>query len=123
MSASIGTQIAFLPVILNTGPYTIRPILSTGWFVDAHENSEQDFSLVIRTEQHNNTQRWILIPVGGVYNIWQFSTIQQLSPGRFMDAYENSDQDFRLVTRPEQTNDTQKWILTHVGNSTFTIQQ
>jgi hypothetical protein len=84
--------------------------------VDAYENG-QDFAIVTRSQQNNDTQKWVLSPVSVFY------TIQQLSNGRFVDAHDNSEQDFRLVTGPDQNNDTQKWILTHLGESIFTIQQ
>ena len=95
--------------------YTIQQ-KSNSRFVDAHETGS-DFALVTRPEQHNDTQRWILSPAGGVF------TIRQKSTGRFADAHEIAEKDFALVTRPEQNNDTQRWILTHLGNNTYTIQQ
>ena len=49
-------------------------------------------------------------------------TIQQQSNGRFVDAHEHSGEDFGLVTRPEQNNRTQRWMLIPVGG-VFTIQQ
>lgn len=42
-------------------------------------------------------------------------TIQQVSSGRFLDAHEISSYDYRMVTRPAQTDNTQKWRLTVVG--------
>jgi chromosome segregation and condensation protein ScpB len=36
-------------------------------------------------------------------------TVRQRSSGRFLDAHENSANDFRLVTRPTQNNDSQRW--------------
>ena len=39
-------------------------------------------------------------------------TVRQKSSGRFLDAHEIADEDFRLVTRPAQNNDTQRWTLT-----------
>ena len=42
-------------------------------------------------------------------------TIRQKSNGRFLDAHEIAGQDFRLVTRPAQNNDTQRWELASVG--------
>jgi len=38
-------------------------------------------------------------------------TIRQKSNGRFLDAHESAVQDFRLVTRPGQPNNTQRWLL------------
>src|SRR5688572_5604279 len=50
-------------------------------------------------------------------------TFQQVSSGRFMDAHEIDGEDFRLVTRPQQSDDTQRWRITQVGTGIFTIQQ
>ena len=97
--------------------YTIQQ-KSNGRFVDAHEIAEEDFALVTRTAQNNNTQRWILTPLGD--NTY---TIQQKSNGRFVDAHEIAEKDFTLVTRTAQNNNTQRWILTPLGNNTYTIQQ
>ena len=52
-----------IPLTLEEGVYTIQQ-KSSGRFVDAHENEGNDFSLVIRTAQNNETQRWILKPLG-----------------------------------------------------------
>jgi hypothetical protein len=30
-----------------------------------------------------------------------------------MDAHESTVKDFRIVTRPAQNNDTQRWVLVH----------
>jgi len=50
-------------------------------------------------------------------------TIQQKSSGRFVDAHQNADKDFSLVTRKAQHNDTQRWLLTHLRGDIYTIQQ
>jgi hypothetical protein len=50
-------------------------------------------------------------------------TFQQVSSGRFMDAYLGAGEDFRLVTRPQVNNDHQRWRITQVGAGIFTIQQ
>ena len=71
--------------------------------MDAHENEGNDFSLVTRTAQNNETQRWILKPLGD-----DSYTIQQESNGRLVDAHESAGNDFSLVSRSEQNNDTQR---------------
>lgn len=103
---------------ISRGTYTIQQ-KSNNRFMDAHESSSKDFSIVTRTAQNNATQRWALTPVGTVY------TIQQQSNGRFMDAHESSANDFSVVTRSAQNNDTQRWVVMHSPNhlSTYTIQQ
>jgi hypothetical protein len=56
------------------------------------------------------------IPANGTY------TIRQKSTNRFLDAHEIADKDFRLVTRPAQNNDTQRWELAQVG-AVYLIRQ
>lgn len=106
----------YLPV--PTGAHTIRQ-KSSRRFVDAHESSASDFSVVTREDQNNGSQRWRFTPVAAVY------TIRQVSSGRLLDAYEHTEADFSVVTRSPQDNDTQRWVAMHaVGNrSTYTLQQ
>ncbi len=99
------------------GVYTIQQ-KSNGRYVDAYEVTNQDYGLVTRPAQNNDSQQWILTHLGN-----DTYTIQQKSNGRFMDAHEVTNQDYRLVTRPAQNNNSQQWILTHLGNDTYTIQQ
>lgn len=110
-------QLATLPAPLR-GRQTIRQV-SSGRFVDAHEHAGEDFRLVTRTAQNNDTQRWAFAPVGGVF------TLQQASSGRFVDAHEHAGEDFRLVTRTAQLNDTQRWVFLPDPDrlDTYTIQQ
>ena len=99
------------------GIYTIQQ-KSNGRFLDAHEISSKDFTVVTRNQQRNDTQRWIIKPLGN--NIF---TIQQKSNDRFLDAHEISSKDFTVVTRNQQRNDTQRWIIKPLDNNIFTIQQ
>lgn len=103
---------------LSQGNYTIQQ-KSNKRFMDAHELSNKDFSVVTRPAQNNNTQRWSLTPVGTVY------TIQQRSNGRFMDAHTSATKDFSIVTRTAQNNDTQRWVAipSPYHLSTYTFQQ
>ena len=48
---------------------------------------------------------------------------RQKSNGRFVDAHEIAEKDFAMVTRPAQNNDTQRWVLTALGDETYTIRQ
>lgn len=117
----IGWDESLFPSIfppISRGNYTIQQ-KSNNRFMDAHKSSRKDFSVVTRTAQNNNTQRWILTPVGTVY------TIQQKNNGRFLDAHESSRKDFSVVTRTSQNNNTQRWVVMHSSNhlSTYTIQQ
>src|SRR6478735_11541180 len=72
---------------------------SSGRFLDAHENSANDFRLVTRPPQNNTSQRWQLMLAGYLV------TARQKVNGRFLDAYESDANGFRLVTRPGQDND------------------
>lgn len=45
------------------------------------------------------------LPQSGLY------TIQQKSSGRLLDAYQKDDNDFSAVTRTEQSNNTQRWVI------------
>ena len=102
--------------VLTAGTYTIRQ-KSNGRFLDAHENADQDFHLVTRPDQNNDTQRWQVQPVGAIY------VIRQKSTGRFLDAHENSANDFGLVTRPSQSNATQRWVVLPSSGGSSTIRQ
>ena len=77
--------------------------------MDAYEFAGEDYRLVTRTAQNNDTQRWLVIALGGgIY------TIQQVSNGRYVDAHENAGEDYRLVTRTAQNNATQQWRITTI---------
>lgn len=102
------------PALLS-GRYTIQQ-LSNGRYVDAHQHAGEDFRLVTRTAQNNDTQRWVLTPTATV------CTLQQRSNRRFVDAHEHSGEDFRLVTRTTQDNDTQRWVIRPIG-FVYTIQE
>ncbi len=53
----------------------------------------------------------------------QLVTIQQVSSGRFLDAWETTTYDYRAVVWTEQNNDTQLWRMTHVEGQVYTFQQ
>ncbi len=101
-----------------TGFFTIQQ-KSNERFLDAHEDSENDFSVVTRAAQDNDSQRWKLNYLGGVYNIKQKNNL------RFLDAHDTSGRDFSLVTRNSQNNDTQRWALYPDNNDlcVYRIQQ
>lgn len=79
-------------------------------------NPIADFALVTRPPPAGG-DRWILSPIGAV------CTLRQVSSGRFMEAYPSGENDSAVVTRPEQGDATQRWILTPLGNEIYTIQQ
>ncbi len=98
---------------------TIRQA-STGRMLDAHEIESEDFRLVTRSDQDNDTQRWILTQLGTV------NMIRQKSSGRFLDAYQSGfegDLDLRLVTRDAALDESQHWIVVPTGDGTASIRQ
>ena len=100
------------------GTYTIRQ-KSNGRYLDAYQSSSNDFAVVTRLSQRNDTQRWLL-------DVFQSATgtfyrIRQKSSGRYLDAYQSSSNDFAVVTRDFQSNDTQRWLLTRFQSATGTF--
>lgn len=49
--------------------------------------------------------------------------IQQVSSGRYLDAWETNTYDYRVVIWSHQDNDTQLWRRTHVAGNIYTLQQ
>lgn len=84
-------------------------------YLDAHESGH--WSAVTRTEQGNDSQKWVITPVGRGY-----STIQQKVNMRYLDAHED-DNDWSAITQTEEGSDSQKWKITNVNGDYFTIQQ
>jgi hypothetical protein len=122
-TALAGAVLAISAAIAAAGPASAQTIVtiqqvSNNRFVDAHEHAGEDFRVVTRTAQNNDTQLWIMTLVSG-----QVYTFQQLSNGRYLDAHEHSGEDFRLVTRPAQNNATQQWLVTSLGGGIYTMQQ
>jgi Ricin-type beta-trefoil lectin domain-like len=103
------------------GMYTIRQE-SSGRYVDAFEtsNDSHDYDLVTRGPQNDDTQRWIIVPVGN--NAY---TIQQKSTMRYVELYHGTNFNLfsHLVTRKERNMMFQKWSITPLGNNVYTIQQ
>lgn len=52
-------------------------------------------------------------------------TIQQVSSGRYLDAWNDGTHDYNVVTRPKQGDASQQWRINwdDSGNSTGTVQQ
>lgn len=103
------TATTSLPEWYLDGVYTIRQ-RSNGRYVDAWDRASEDYRVVTRTRQNNNTQRWEVSQEASVV------TIRQVSTERYLDAWDSYSEDFRVVTRPRQNNDTQRWVET-VGAS------
>jgi len=65
-------------------------------YLDAYESDAGGFRAVTRPFQNDDSQKWRMNVVGGVYRI------MQMSSGRFLDAYPSGDHG--VVTRPKQQN-------------------
>ena len=105
------------PGVLPTeGVYTVCQ-KSSGRFLDAHEIEEEDFRLVTRPAQDNDTQRWLLRPIASVH------TIRHKNSGRFLDADQSGFGDFRLVTLPARTDDAQRWIVMPISIGSASIRE
>lgn len=52
-------------------------------------------------------------------------TIQQVSSGRYLDAWDDGSHDYAIVTRPAQNNTSQQWIIQwdESGTATGKLQQ
>ena len=62
--------------------------------------------VVTRHYQNNDTQIWILEKASN-----SRYRVKQKSSGRYLDAHGNANNDFRLVTRERQENQTQLWEI------------
>jgi Ricin-type beta-trefoil lectin domain-like len=100
----------------------IVTISRAGRLLDAHVLGAQDFNVVTREPQVNNTQRWLLTNLSTTSAIGPY-TIQQVSTGRYLDAHVTSDSGFRVVTRPKQDNLTQRWFIESFGGGFARIRQ
>jgi hypothetical protein len=130
--------------------HTVQQV-SSNRFLDAHEDSAEDYSAVTRPDEGNDTQRWVAMPVatatpssgpavvsaGAPEGETAFGigvpdqpppsgipayTLRQLSSRRFLDAHESSANDYAAVTRTAQFNDTQRWVVSADGDAYTVVQ-
>ena len=92
-------------------------------WLDAWEVPQEDFNVVTRPAQFNDTQNWRLTLVPRASDDIPVFTVVQVSSGRFLDAHEIPQLYNRVVTRPQQNNDTQLWRFFDYGGGFYTIQQ
>jgi len=106
-----------LPIADEGDNVTLIRQASNQRLLDAYQSATNDFAVVTRGFQENDSQQWHIDAIGGV------GTLQQVHTGRYLDAYE-TDHDHSVVTRPAQNNDSQKWVLIPTGiQGAYTIQQ
>jgi hypothetical protein len=94
------------------------------------QHSDVSGSVMFASVSSNFTKRALMADdLGGIRELYPARllaagtyTIRQRSSGRFLDAHEIAEKDFRLVTRPAQSNDTQRWNLAPVG-TVYMIRQ
>jgi hypothetical protein len=95
----------------------IVTLTRAGRFLDAHVTAAQDFRVVTRKIQVNNTQRWLLTNLSSTSTSGPYR-IQQLSTGRYLDAHVTAAGGFRVVTSDRQENTTQHWFFETPGGVT-----
>ncbi len=94
------------------------------------QHSDVAGSVMFPSVASNFTKRVLTADdLGGIRDLYPASLltpgtyfIRQKSTNRFLDAHEIAGKDFRLVTRPAQNNDTQRWELAPVG-AVYLIRQ
>merc|ERR1711953_912559 len=79
-----------------SGTYTVMQV-ETDRYLDAHLNAGNDYSVVTRGEQSDDTQKWIFTRVGD-----KIYTIQQKKNNRYLDAHLDNGNEYSVVTRGEQ---------------------
>jgi hypothetical protein len=123
----VGSIAAHVAAVASLPEGTYIQQKSTGKYLDAYHSDLffRDFGVVLRSQQDNDTQKWIIESTGkdAAGNEKDTFFIIQKSSGRYLDAYQGKDKDFRLVTRLRQDNKTQQWKLTSLGNDAFGISQ
>jgi hypothetical protein len=113
-ASAAGTKPAALPeydlvaITMGSGPFKL----------DAYDYPGMDYRVVLRPNQNNDTQRWMVYRVAsGNYRIYQLATFQ------YLDAYDYPQAGWLAVTRPYQGNCTQEWRLHAYGGGFYGLQQ
>jgi Ricin-type beta-trefoil lectin domain-like len=104
-------------------PHKTVTLQSGAQWLDAWEIPQADFNVVTRDAQYNDSQNWKLNLVPFTTGNLPVYTVVQVSSGRFLDAHEIPQLGYRVVTRPQQNNDTQRWRFYDDGSGSVTIQQ
>jgi hypothetical protein len=113
-ASAAGTKPAALPdwdlvgITMGSGPMKL----------DAYDYPAMDYRVVLRPNQNNDTQRWMVYRMAsGNYRIYQLGTF------RYLDAYDYPQAGWLAVTRPYQANQTQEWRLEAYGGGFYGIVQ
>ena len=112
----VGVRRLYTAGIPRAGVVTIRQARARR-FLDAHEIAGRDFRVVTRDAQSDNTQQWILTPVGSV------AVIRQVSSGGFLDTTTSGDAAFQAVVRNRADNDSERWLVLPDSRGSVTIRQ
>jgi len=111
------TKIEDLPDL--DGIYIFRQ-KDTDRLLDGHQNPKGNFEFITKDVEFSPTQHFVVRRVMG-----EAYTIIQESSGRFMDAYETSNANFKqhyaVVGRAFQNDDSQKWFIEKVTYNEFRI--
>jgi hypothetical protein len=95
------------PEPLSAGNYQIVQV-EQDRYLDAYEDSGNDYKAILRDAQNNDSQVWTLSVVDEVAQTYH---IQQLVNGRYLDAHDQAGDDYRMVTRDDQNNQSQEWYV------------
>lgn len=109
----------------NSESYRVTTV--DGRYLDAYQSSS--FSATTREFQDTDTQEWIFTPVAGIFEIKKPAAPGDIDgKDLYLDAYEYSN-NYKVVLREEQDNDSQLWILTPdsgfipLSGDAYTMQQ
>lgn len=91
--------------------YTIQHQSFDGQYLDAYENGS-DYKAVLRDRQTDGSQQWIVEEQGdGGEASFEQIRLRQRSSGRYLDRHSTAAYDYRVVTRPSQSDESQRWEL------------
>merc|ERR1711900_78344 len=90
---------------MGSGEATIQQLVNER-YVDAHEGAGNDYKMVTRSAQVDDSQKWIFTKIGE-----DTYTIQHKVNMRYVDAYESAGNDHQMVTRTAQNDTSQRWII------------
>jgi hypothetical protein len=109
-NAAHATQVwCFDAVAGQTNTYRIMDA-EQGRYLDAYQSSGDNYRVVLRPNQSNTTQHWVVSSVGA-FGSFRF---RQVSTQRYLDSYFGSNDD-QFVTRTFQDDSTQRFFLFEVG--------
>jgi hypothetical protein len=90
--------------------YTIQQTYN-GRYLDAYTTEAGKYRVMTREFELDSTQTWKITRVYNGPNMPSTYSLQHVSSGRFLDAYQDDDHDYRAVIWTAQDNTTQRWHI------------